>query len=160
MSVKTTSGARFYIGTSNAIGSGSPALTYETETWTEVGEVENLGEFGDEATLVNFLSVKDGRTRKLVGSRDAGTLALVCGRDPLDAGQIAMKAAAGTKFDFNFKVVAADAQSEDFTDSIFYFSGPVASQRNSFGGGDDVTKITFNIGINTSITEDASQESP
>jgi hypothetical protein len=152
--ITTASGTRFYIGTTTLIGSGSPAFEYGDDTYTEVGEVQNLGEFGDEAPLVNFAAIGDARVRKLKGARDAGTLALVCGRDPLDAGQQAMVDAEATKFEYNFKVVAADAPTEGHSDTVYYFRGLVTSRRENYGENDNVVTRTFNIAINTAITEE------
>lgn len=160
MTVKTTSGARVFIGTTTRLGSGSPAFAYADDTYTEVGEVENLGEFGDESAAVTFSAIGDARIRKLKGARDAGTLALVVGRDPLDVGQLALDAAEQTKFEYNFKVIAADAPSEDYTDSVFYFSGLVMSRRNQFGANDDITKKMYNIGINSALAEEPAETSP
>lgn len=160
MTVKTTSGARIFIGSTTRVGTGSPAFAYEDDSYTEIGEVENLGEFGDESAEVNFSAIGDARVRILKGARKAGTLALVVGRDPLDAGQLALDAAEQTKFDYNFKVIAADAPSEDYTDSVFYFSAPVMSRKNNFGANDDVTKKMYNLGINSALTEQPAETSP
>lgn len=156
--VNTTAGARIFIGSTTRVGSGSPPFAYADDNWTEIDEVENLGEFGDESNPVNFTNLKAARVQKKKGARDAGTLALVCGRDPADAGQLALIAAEQTKFEYNFKVIAADAPDEDHTDSVFYFSGLVMSRRAGFGGNEDITKVTFNIAINSAVTEEPSEE--
>ncbi len=160
MSVTTTSGTKIYIGSATLIGSGSPPFEYADDSYQEIGEVENLGEFGDEAPLVKFSAIGDGRVRNLKGARDAGELALVCGRDPLDAGQAALDAAEQTKAAYNFKVVAADAPNDDYTDSVFYFSALVRSRKNQFGANDDVTKKMFSLAINTAVEETPSAASP
>jgi hypothetical protein len=126
----------------------------------EIGEVETLGEFGDESAAVTFLSVGDARTRKLKGARDAGTLALTVGRDPLDAGQIALSAAEKTKFEYAFKIVAADAPDEDYTDTTYYFGALVMSARENYGGADNVVRVTYSLGINTEIFSALADETP
>jgi hypothetical protein len=160
MAISTTAGAKVFIGpvrtSATDILSEYAALT----PWVEIGEVESLGEFGDESTAVTFLSVGDARTRKLKGSRDAGTITLTVGRDPLDAGQIALRAAEKTKFEYAFKVVAADAPDEDYTDTTFYFGALVMSARDSFGGADDVTRTTYSLGINTEVFEATADDTP
>ena len=155
--ISTTSGAKLYIGTTLAIGEGSPPAEYDDDTYVEVGEIENLGEIGDESPLVPFTAIGDARTRKLKGARDAGTMTVVVGRDPLDAGQEAMKDAERTKYDYNFKLEFADAPSEDYSDSVMYFTGKVASQRTQLGANDDVTKVSFQIAVNSDVEETESE---
>ena len=158
MTVKTLSGAKIYIG---------PAATEDTDTEAEyaaltpyvlVGEVEDMGELGDESPLVNFASIGDGRIRKLKGARDAGTMTIVTGKDPLDAGQAAMKAAERTKFEFAFKIELEDAPTEDYTDTIFYFRGLVASQRDRLGTNDNVIRTVFALAVNSEILEIPAEE--
>lgn len=151
MAVTTASGSKIYIGPTTA---AADLAAYKALTpWVEIGEVQNLGEFGDQANDVTFASLSDGRVRHLKGARDAGVLALVCGRDPLDTGQQAAKAAERTKFAYAFKIVAADAPDEDHTDSEFYFHALVQSARDNFGENDAVVVTTFNLGIVTAIFE-------
>lgn len=150
MSVTTASESKVYIGPTTAAAN---AAAYAALSWVEIGEVQNLGEFGDQANDVTFTSLSDGRVRHLKGARDAGVLALVCGRDPLDAGQVAARAAEKTKFAYAFKIVAADGLDANDTDTIFYFHALVQSARSNFGESDSVVTQTFNLGITTAIIE-------
>lgn len=151
--ITSTAGSKLYIGPVRTAATDTIA-EYEALTWVEVKEVENLGEFGDESNAINFLSVGDARTRKLKGARDAGTLAITCGRDPFDAGQVALRAAEKTNFEYAFKIVAADAPDANDSDTAYYFGGLVMSARDNYGTADTVVTTTFNIGINTAILED------
>jgi hypothetical protein len=150
MAIETASDWRIFIGTT------APATTqseFEADTYIEIEEVESLGEFGDESADVTFTALKDGRTRHLKGPRDAGTKELVVGRDPLDPGQNALIAAEATKFEYNFKVIAADAASELYTDSVFYYRAKVMSGRVNAGAADNVVRRNFNLGIQTKPLE-------
>ncbi|MFG1371488.1 iron ABC transporter substrate-binding protein [Xanthobacter oligotrophicus] len=160
MTVTTTSGTKIYIGPAVTAAAADTTAEFAALTYVEVGEVQNLGEFGDESSSVSFASIGDARTRKLKGARDAGTLALTVGRDPLDVGQIALKAAEKTKFEYAIKVVAADAPSAGHTNSIFYFRALVMSGRNNFGANDSVTTAVFNLGINSEVYEVPSAVTP
>lgn len=164
MAVSPTSGARFYIGpvantdTIKAM-SDEAALTYfetiSTGDWTEVEEVESFGELGDASAVVTFASVSDSRMRKFKTTRDAGTMAIVVGVDELDDGQIALIAAEKTKFNYAFKVAYADAREESYSPTTDYFAGTVISRAKNIGGAADITKRTFNIGVNTAVYTDA-----
>ncbi len=162
MGVSTTSGARLYIGPAvNAEDvdemEHADALTYyEGLSWVEVKKVENFGDHGDSSEVATFAAVTDRRQKKFKTIRDAGTMAIVVGRDAGDTGQQAMAAAEGDDYDYAFKIVYKDAEDPTKSDSIDYFAAQVMSKSVQMGGVSDVTKRTFNLGINTDITEDLS----
>lgn len=164
MAVNKTAGARFYIGpdmnvdTLNDMDDAAALAFFEAiaaEDWTEVEEIESFGDLGDNSEVATFAAVDDRRVRKFKTTRDAGTMALVCGRDPLDEGQIALVAAEKTDFNYAFKLVYNDAREESYSPSTDYFGGMVMSRPTNLGGVQDITKRTFNIGVNTAIYEDA-----
>ena len=150
MSVNTASGWKVSIGPTTP---AADATAYAALTYAPFGEIQSIGEFGDEAADVTFTSLSDGRVRHLKGARDAGVLALVCGHDALDAGQIAAKAAEKTNFSYAIKIEAADALDANDTDSVFYFHAQVQSARINPGENDSVVTVTFNLGITTAIIE-------
>ncbi len=154
MAITTATGAKYYIGGTTAISYASDAIAiaaFEALTWVEIKEVEDGGEVGDESADVTFQSLGDGRVRHLKGARDAGTIAMVVGDDPLDPGQVAMRAAERTKFQHNFKIEYEDAPSELYDNSVDYFRGLVMSARKNIGTGDNVLRRTFSVGISTEI---------
>jgi hypothetical protein len=153
MAINTASGTIVYIGTTAL---ASTLTEFEADTWIPIGENENLGEFGDQSSEVTFAAIGDGRVRRSKGARDAGTMQIVVARDPNDVGQNAMIAAEATNFNYNFKVVHADAINENWSDTIEYFRGLVMSKRTNVGTNDNVVRRTFNVGINTAIVEDPS----
>lgn len=163
MAIHRTAGARFYIGpvvdadAIEAMDEAAALAFFEAiaaEDWEEVEEVESFSDLGDNSDVATFASVKNRRMRKLKTTRDAGTLAVVTGRDALDAGQIAMIEAEKTDFDYAFKLVYNDARTEDYSPSTEYFGGMVMSRPTNIGNVKDVTKRTFNIGVNTAIIAD------
>lgn len=153
MTASTTAGAKIYIGTTVAATNLSG---FEADTYTEIKEVEDLGEFGDESAEVEFTSIGDSRKRRYKGTRDAGVLELVCGRDPLDPGQVAALAAEQVKDAYNFKVVVNDAPVGG-TPTTYYFRALVMSAKNSFGTVDNIVKVTFNLAINSAIIEEVAE---
>lgn len=148
MAISTATGVQVFIGTTLAAENISQFLN---DTYTEVGEVEDLGEFGDQAEDVTFASLADERMRHLKGIRDAGVMPVVVGADDSDAGQDALIAAEADTLDYNFKVVLNDALTLGGTPSEHYFRGKVMSKRLSVGSANNVVRRTFNVGINTAI---------
>lgn len=153
MAVYTTAGSTFAIAT-GASANSSPAnsAAYIALTWTNVGEWENGGEFGDSASVVSFTSIADSRVRKRKGSRNAGTMELTFGFDALDAGQIALRAAVDSQFRFNFRIQLNDQADANDTDSFFYFGAYVMKATVVPGGADDITKMNVTLEIDTAIT--------
>lgn len=148
MTISAASGSKLYVGTTLAAENLSQFLN---DTYVEVGEVEDLGEFGDEAELVTFASLSDSRMQKLKGVRDAGNMAVVVGMDDSNAGQDAMVAAEQDTLDYNFKVVLNDKQTVSGTPSEHYFRGKVMSRRTAVGSANNVVRQNFTVAINSAV---------
>ena len=148
-----SAGAKIYIGPTTAAATAS---AYAALTWVEIKGSETIGEFGDAAAQITFTGLGDARVQKLKGALDAGDLAAVFARLPLDAGQIALKAAGATKFSYAIKVTVDDGADSNDTDSVFYFHAKVTT-KNAIGGANDVLKLNATLAITTGIIEVASQ---
>lgn len=146
--LNTAAGTKLFIGSTTQ---HTTVNDFEGESWTEVEEVEDLGEFGDESNDVTFTALGDTRTRHLKGSRDAGTLQVVCGHRPDLTGQAAMVAAEAEPNDYAFKVVLNDKDTLSGTGTTYYFMAKVMSKRINAGNADNVVRINFNIGIQTAV---------
>ena len=157
MTVKTLSGSTFSIGPQVA-GTVDTLAEFEALSYVEVGEVEDFGELGDESSVVSFAAVGDARVRKGKGARDGGTMVLVVGKDPLDAGQLALKAAERTTFEYAIKVELSDAPTAGHTNTTTYFRGLVMSQRDRYGQNDNIVRTVFNIGVNSAPIEVPAEE--
>lgn len=157
MTVNTASGTRVYIGTTvipanmNNINDAAAIALFQADSYTEIGEIESVGDFGDESTAVNFASLADGRTRVYKGTRDAGNIDIVVGDDASDAGQLALTAAEATQFDYNIMVVNNDAITLGGTDSIDFFYGKVMSKRKGVGDVNNIVRRTYTTHINSRI---------
>ncbi len=121
--------------------------------WNEVLEVEDMGEHGDSSEEITFTAIKDGRVRKVKGPRNAGTMAIVVARDPLDTGQLAFIQAEQEDANFAFKLVYGDSRGGAYTNSTEYFAGLVMSRPNNIGNVSNIVRRTFNVAINTACYE-------
>lgn len=156
MSVNTAAGSRLFVGTTLAIDQTSEVTAladFASDVYTEVGEVEDLGEFGDEAGEAQFSSLADRRVRKFKTTFDAGSIPVVCGDDSSDAGQQAMLAAFASDLDYNFKVLLNDQLTISGTPTVQYFRGKVMSKRRVVGMVTNVVRRRFAVGINSEIYE-------
>jgi hypothetical protein len=150
MTVNTASGSKVYIGGTTVV---STLAAFQALTWVQVGEIEDLGEFGDESEQVKFVSLSDGRTRNFKGPRDGGMVNVVCGDDPNDVGQIAMEAAEASPLAYNIKVELNDAITLAGNDSQHYWRGKVFSKRRNVGQANNIVKRTFQVSVDTVILD-------
>jgi hypothetical protein len=150
--ITTASGTRVFIG---------PAATSDVDTlvefaalsYTEIGLVESISEFGDESADVAFAAIGDSRTRHAKGARDAGTMTVVCAHDPTDVGQAAFSAAQQTNDNYAFRVILSDSPTANYSDTNMYFRGLVRSAKRNIGTNDNVIRNTYAVGINSPIVE-------
>jgi hypothetical protein len=146
MAVVTASGTIVEIGPQVVPAAADTLVEFQAISgWTPIGEVESVGEFGDQANDVTFSAVGDARVRHIKGARDAGVMALVCGHDPLDTGQLALELAEQTKFAFAFRVTLPDSPGTPFTNTILYFRALVGSRRKNIGNNDNVIRNNYNV---------------
>lgn len=152
----TAAGSKIYISNAAVASTVDTLAEWEaTSVWTEIGAVESLGEFGDEANIVTGANLSDARMQKAKGVRDAGTIALVCFHDPFDAGQLALEAAEQTDDNYGFKIVLSDGQGL-YSNSIYYFRALVGGRRLNAGSNENIMRHTYNLGINSAIVADPS----
>lgn len=123
------------------------------DDWIEAEEIEDNGEFGDTAEAITFTALNNARVRKLKGPRDAGTQAIVVGRDPLDDGQEAFIAAEGTNFNYAIRQEFADARTPQYSNSEVFYAGLIMGAPTNAGNVSNVVRRTFNVGINTAVYE-------
>lgn len=129
-----------------AVSAGSPATHniagFAALTFTDVGELESIGDLTVSHSPVTFANLATGKTTTLKGAEEAITVPVVCGLDRGDAGQVIMSAARKSKSDYAFRVTEEDG-------SIVYFLGKVMKEGVQYGGINDVKKAPYDIGVTT-----------
>jgi hypothetical protein len=142
-------GVRTSAGTTLAISAGVPATFnsagYAALTYTTVGEITNLGEFGREYALVTHNPIDTRGTQKFKGSFNEGALELQLGLDTDNAGQILMKAAVLSD---NWYAVKITDQKGD----VYYMQVSVMSFKVGLNNVDAITSATASLQIQTSST--------
>lgn len=155
MSIHATNGAKVYIGSAITVsGSDLTEASFTSQVWVEIGETETIGTYGDAAAEISFDSISAARTRRLKGTRNAGTLELTCGLDPTDAGQQALVAAEQTAADYAFKIVLTDAPSGGSA-SERKFAAKVAQAAEQLDSANSVMKLVSQLWINSNIVRKA-----
>lgn len=115
--------------------------------YTEVGEVEELPEYGPESSVQTRTPLKSGVVRKRKGSTNYGSMPLQAALVPGDAGHVKMKTAQEASGPSSFKIVYPDGMIE-------YFTALVTSYKRTPGGADSWAMATFNLEIDSEIVTD------
>lgn len=144
------SGAFTSAGTTFSISASLPATYdatgYQALTFTLVGEVSELGEFGREYNLVTFNPLGDRGTVKRKGSYNDGTISVQMARVPSDAGQTILVAAVDSDNSYAIEIVLQDG-------TTFYTTAQIMSYTTNVGSVDQITSSTVNVEIDTPIIE-------
>lgn len=155
--LNTASGCTFAIAPRSA-SLDLTAAEYAALTWTTVGEVEDIGEFGDTFSTASFVSLADGRTRKYKGTADAGDVTIALGLDNSDAGQTALKAAHADRSKGNYPIrITLNDGDPSATPVVppttYYMLAKVTKNTTAAGKADNVVRRNVSISINSAITE-------
>lgn len=154
--INTAAAVKCYIGGTTEIDWSSDSNAkddFEAETWVELALVEDAGEGGSESEIITKFYLGDSFARKAKGGRDSGNREIICGDDPLDAGQQALIAAEQTNFKYNFKIVVPNNPDATYTPGIEYFRGLVTSRRRTLGVHNNVISRRFSVAIDGKILE-------
>lgn len=133
-------------GTTIGISANAPATFnvtgYDALTFTSIGEVTDLGEFGREYALVTHNPLGSRGTVKKKGSFNEGSISLQVGLDTDDAGQILLKSASLSDSNHSFKVTTQNGD-------IYYFQAQVMSFKVGVGSVDQVTSAMIMLELTT-----------
>jgi hypothetical protein len=153
--LNTAAGCRLSLGGKTG---ANTEVDYKKDVYVEIGEIEDLGEFGDTFSSVTFTSLRDGRVRKYKGTADAGDMTLTVGLDNGDLGQKALKVAHKdrSKGDYNVKVTLNDGDptaTPAVLPTTFYFRVKLMNNTVAPGAADNVVRRNVTMGINSDIIE-------
>lgn len=153
--MKTGSGCKLYIGTTQA---ASNQTEFESDTYTEVGEISEIGAFGDTRNVVTFATLADGRMQKARGVADAGNAVITYAHATGDQGQDALKAAydvtSQAADEFNFKVELNDQITPSTGNpTTIYFRAKVTGRQVQSITSDGVVTVQATLAINSAVLE-------
>jgi len=120
---------------------------FEGLTFTPIGSVGNLGDFGPSPNIVSYNTLNTAVVSKAKGVEDAGELTIEVARIFDDAGQVLIRTAAGTKFNYAVKIEYADAPTESYSNTIIYAAGPVSGPQYLGGSTDDFIRESYTVGF-------------
>ena len=130
-------------GTKVSIGD---KITTLSPTYTEIGMIESIGEFGPEANTGSFTPIGTGLAGKYMGTTDNGEVQLTIAKTTTDTGLTELISAQKSDDPLAYKIELSDG-------TAYTFNGLCRSCRVNVGRGDDAVKITATIAITGTITE-------
>lgn len=144
MAVMTTAGST--VATSAALPATFDAAGYNALTYTEIGEVTDVSEFGAEYALVTHMPLATRIAKKFKGSYNNGNVTLQFGKDLSNAGQTLLKTASKSDASYSFRVTLQDG-------TKIYFTAKVMSMKTNLGGVDSITAGSATLEIDSDIVE-------
>jgi hypothetical protein len=135
---------------------------FEALTWVQVLNVGSIGEMGLTSNIVSYDELDTEVTQKQKAVSNAGDPPIEVSRNPTDPGQILLRTAGATKFNYAFKVEDADAPSSGSSNSIFYTRGVVSGPTMPGGKVQDFILERYTLGLNQPIitVNPAAQSAP
>jgi len=158
MPVMTGAGTRVYIGTkltaalSGVEATDLAALKAVGITYTEIGELITVGDYGDSVSDVSYTALADSRTTHLKGIADGGTVDLTIAFDAGDAGQDALITASKDRAGYYYLYPVKIEYEDGLTD---YIAVAVQGIRKQPGDGNSVVQRVVTVAVNSPVLEDA-----
>jgi hypothetical protein len=144
MAVMTSAGS--LVALSATLPATYDAAGFNALTYTLIGEVTDVSEFGREYALVTHTPLASRIAKKFKGSYNNGNITLQFGKDISNAGQVSLKTALGVDASYSFRVTLQDA-------TKVYFTAKVMSMKTNLGGVDSITAGSATLEIDSDITE-------
>lgn len=143
MTVRTSAGTTLGISASNPATFNIAG--YDALSFTTIGEITDLGEFGREYNLVTHNPIGSRGTVKKKGSFNEGSMTLQLGLDTDDAGQILAKTASLSDGDYSFKLTTQNGD-------IYYYQAQVMNFKVGVGQVDSITTASITLELTSSST--------
>lgn len=121
---------------------------YAALTWVEIAAVGNHGETGSQTNILNYDTWDLDVIQKGKGLTNAGDPQIEVARIPTDPGQIILRAAALTRYNYAFKVIRNDRVNDAGAPTILYNRGLVTGPMRPNGRNEDFDLERFNLALN------------
>lgn len=136
---------------------GTTTTTPSNDTFTEIGGVLDIPEFGasDTKILTQLVGQDLEQTDKGVTTLGGGNLQ--CARDYSDAGQTNMSTAQADKTgsNYNLRIIQPNKATSTGTGTMYDIKVKVLGDRIVTGGPNNITKVNYELGFNSRPTKTA-----
>lgn len=140
----TSAGTKIFIalGLPTAMTSTAFALM----SYSEIGEVDEIPEFGAEYSIIKRTPLSSRRVRKLKGSKDTGSLMLKAAKVPGDDGHADCTAALDDDSAQSFYIELSDG-------TKMYFTALVSAYKTNIGSAESFTGAMIGLEIDSDVIE-------
>lgn len=138
----TSAGSKIYI--SAGVPATIDAAGFGALSFTQIGDVTDLGAVGPKVANVTHVPVAESVTYKFKTIVDNGSMALKGARVTTDAGQTLLIAAVASYAAYSFKVVLQN-------NAIIYFQGLADSYNTTIGTAGVITSFDTNVLVSGNI---------
>lgn len=144
-----SSGSKIAIG---PVAAASDDITdLEGYTYDEVAEIMDIGEFGEQYEVVQYISLATRRVRKRKGTYDSGDVTIMMGHDLVnDTGQTELRNVRHSDSSYAFRITLNDAP-EGGDPTTYYFVAKVMSFRGNIGGPNGTVQSQAQLAIDSDI---------
>ncbi|HSW83536.1 MAG TPA: phage tail tube protein [Usitatibacter sp.] len=144
--IQSLSGATLWLSATRPATFDSPGYVDSLIAWTLVGQVEDFGDHGMEAQIIEFTAVADAVVQKLKGSKNYGTMTMTIGNVPSDAGQILIATASESQNRYSARILYALGDGE-VTPESHYLDVLVSSRKFTDGSVNNVRKTAVALAL-------------
>ena len=144
--MSTMAGKKVYICTTPQPNDLNQAA-FEALAYIPIGKVGNMDAVGTDTNVVSYDTWDTDVSDKDKGISNAGDPTLECKRVATDPGQLAVKAAALTRYKYAVKIEMSDAPDANHTNSIIYNRGIVTGPSRPQGRNEDFELEVYKFGF-------------
>lgn len=144
--IQSTSGATLSLSATRPDTFDAAGYASTDIVWTAVAEIENYGNHGVTATVTEFTAISNAVVQKIKGSKNYGTMSLMLGYVPGDAGQIITETAVESTARYSAKISYPLGDGE-VTAEVHYMDVLVSKRENQDGAVNDVRKLAVDLAI-------------
>lgn len=145
--MNTNSGATLSICVTAQPTRLADATAYAALTWVPIAHVGSVGEMGVNQNILNYDTWDDPEVQKAKGMIDGGSPDVELSADPSDAGQDALRVAAGINIPHAFRIVRNNKLTVGGTGRIEYVRALVVGPRRPNGRNEDFDLEIFKLGV-------------
>lgn len=120
---------------------------YAALAWVQVGGVGEVGQIGTQQNVLTYDTWADSVIQKAKGMKNAGDPVVEVARKSTDAGQVILRNAAKTNFNYAFKIIRNDKLTSGGTGTIIYNRGLVTGPVRPQGRNEDFDLEQFTLGF-------------
>lgn len=146
--VNANAGAKVFISPTAVNEDLSQADYLEIDDWLEIRALGNHGETGSSTNILNYDTWDTSVIQKAKGMTNAGDPEIEVARIASDPGQMAMRVAGDTNFNYAFKMERNDRLTPGGTPTILFNRGLVTGPRRPHGRNEDFDLEIFALALN------------